>query len=114
MRSSPAARSASTGAGFAVGQDTFDWAYFTDRRATFNYAEFTDCVVTRDGAEFRGWPPPEPEPPYRPGRVQDKGQTLERFERVFDVASLGQSPCRGRVLCIRVLIVGVGQRECGG
>jgi len=33
---------------------------------------------------------------------QKKGQTLERSERVLDVASLYQTPCRGRVLLIRV------------
>ena len=40
----------------------------------------------------------------------DKGQTLERSERVLDVASLHQTPCRGSVLLIRVLLVGLGQR----
>ena len=45
---------------------------------------------------------------------QDNALSLERFGRVLDVASLGESPCCGRVLCIRVLFVGVGQRGCGG
>ena len=37
---------------------------------------------------------------------QDNALSLERFERVLDVASLGESPCCGGVLLIRVLIVG--------
>ena len=51
-----------------------------------------------------------PRPGARPRTPQDKGETLERSERVLDVAFLSQTPCRGSVLLIRVLLVGLGQR----
>jgi len=42
--------------------------------------------------------------------MQDNALTLERSERVLDVAFLSQTPCRGSVLLIRVLLVGLGQQ----